>query len=185
MPEVSPSTGKDAIQNLLETILGSSNEDKASLFKAVSHIPAMEDAQAYAKSGQADEFTYSLVYPLERVVEGLLESTIPGRVKAQFILQHYRFLRSNFQTLLERREGLSCSADKARTILHRLLRFYLTEQEVAFDSSEAHTFGHPTQIFRTHREIVDFFEGLYALYYGLPEKYLQALAPLLQPVVRE
>ncbi len=179
MPATSPSPEGDALQNLLETILKSSNEDKASLFKAVSHLPVMEEAQTYARNGQADKFTYSLVYPLERVIEGLLESTMPGHVKARFILQHYRFLRSHFQKLLENREGPSCSADKAGTILHRLLRFCLTGQEIAFDPGEAHTFGHPTKVLRTHQEIVDFFEGLYALYYGLPEKYLQSLATLL------
>ncbi|MHB1630686.1 MAG: hypothetical protein ACYCQL_00530 [Acidithiobacillus sp.] len=134
-----------------------------------------QDAQAFAREGQPERFRYALIYPLERVVDGLLQTVLPGKREAHFILKQYQFLKVHFQKVIQRRDGFGCSGDKSRTILDRLLQYYLTGKEVVFDPGEQYTFGHPTTVFTTHREIVEFFEGLYALYYGNPELYLGAL----------
>lgn len=88
-------------------------------------------------------------------------------------------MNSHFQKIIERWEGIGCSGDKSRTILDRLLQYYLTGKEVVFDPGEQYTFGHPTTVFTTHREIAEFFEGLYALYYGNPELYFGALKKVM------
>ena len=140
----------------------------------------LQEAQAFARNGQPERFLYALSYPLERVVDGLLQTVLPGKREAHFILKQYQFLNVHFQKVIQRRDGFCCSGDKSRTILDRLLQYYLTGKEVAFDPGEQYTFGHPTTVFTAHREIVEFFEGLYALYYGNPELYLKALPAILE-----
>ncbi|MDA8151509.1 MAG: hypothetical protein M0003_02140 [Acidithiobacillus sp.] len=142
----------------------------------------LQDAQTFVRDGQPERFRYALQYPLERVVDGLLQTAIPGKREAQFILRQYSFLNSHFQKIIERQEGVGCCADKSRTILHRLLQYYLTGTEVVFDPNEEYTFDHPTTVFTNHQEIVTFFEGLRSLYYGNPEGYLKALKNALEIV---
>ncbi len=167
------------IQDVITTILNNVDQDKMTLFASLRDHPMLQEAQTFARDGQAEQFLYALPYPLERVVDGLLQTVLPGKESAHFILQQYRFLDRHFQKVIERQEGIGCSRDKSRTILHRLLRYYVTGQEVVFDPSEKYTFGHPTTVFTTHQEIVEFFEGLYGLYYGNPDGYLTALETVL------
>lgn len=168
------------IQDVITAILNNVDQDKMTLFASLRDHPTLQEAQAFARNGQAERFLYALPYPLERVVDGLLQTVIPGKQEAQFILQRYTFLNSHFENILQRREGMPCCADKSRTILDRLLQYYLTGKEVVFDPNEKYTFGHPTTVFTTHLEIVEFFEGLYGLYYGNPEGYLKSLKTTLE-----
>lgn len=168
------------IQDVITAILGSAEQDKMALFASLKDHPLLQDAQTFARDGQAEQFHYSLPYRLEGVVDGLLQTAIPRKREAHFILMQYRFLNTHFKNILQRGEGMSCCADKSRTILDRLLQYYLTGKEIVFDPNEKYTFGHPTTVFTTHQEIVEFFEGLYGLYYGNPEGYLKALKTTLE-----
>ncbi len=168
------------IQDVITAILGSADQDKMALFASLRDHPLLQDAQAFARDGQAEQFHYRLPYRLERVVDGLLQTVLPGKREAHFILQRYTFLNSHFKNIVKHREGMSCCADKSRTILHRLLQYHLTGKEVVFDPNEQYTFAHPTTVFTTHLEIVEFFDGLYGLYYGNPEGYLKALKTTLE-----
>lgn len=170
------------IQDVITAILDNADKDKMALFASLQDHPLLKEAQAFARDGQPERFLYALPYPLERVVDGLLQTVLPGKREAHFILRQYRFLNLHFQKVIQRREGFGCSADKSRTILDRLLQYYLTGDEIVFDPNEGYTFGHPTTVFTTHREIVEFFEGLYGLYYGNPEGYLKALESALEIV---
>ena len=170
------------IQDVITAMLDNADKDKMALFASLQDNPLLQDAQSFARNGQPERFRYALPYPLERVVDGLLQTVLTGKREAHFILKQYQFLNANFQKVIERREGMSCCADKSRTILNRLLQYYLTGKEVVFDPSVQYTFGHPTTVFTTHREIVEFFEGLYGLYSGNPEGYLKALKSALEIV---
>lgn len=167
------------IQDVITAILNHADQDKMALFASLQDHPALQEAQTFARDGQPERFLYALPYPLERVVDGLLQTVLPGKPEAHFILKQYRFLRGHFQWMIQQREGSCCSGDKSSTILHRLLQYYLTGEEVTFDPGERYTFGHPTTVFTTHREIVEFFGGLYGLYYGNPEGYWNALKNML------
>ena len=170
------------INDVLTAILDHADTDNRALFASLQDHPLLQEAQAFARDGQAEPFHFSLPYRLRRVVDGLLQTVLPGKREAHFILQQYKFLNSHFKNIIIRREGASCCADKSRTILNRLLQYYQTGNEIVFDSNEEYTFGHPTTVFTTHREIVEFFEGLYGLYYGNPEGYLKALKSALEIV---
>jgi len=163
------------VQDVLAAILDAADQGKAALFASMPTQPRLQEAQTFARDGQPERFFHALPAPLERFVEGLLQSTLPGKREAHFLLRQYAFVKAHFQKVIQDREGACCSADKARSILRRLLQYYLTGKEVVFDPQEPFTFGHPETVFTSHQEIVRFFNGLHALYYGDPEPYLKAL----------
>ena len=167
-----------AIQDVVAAILDGADQRKVALFKSMQAHPLLQEAQAFARDGQPERFFRALPSPLERFVEGLLQSTFPGKREAHFLLRQYAFVNAHFQKVIQDREGACCSADKSRSILRRLLHHYLTGEEAAFDPKEPYTFGHPETVFTSHQEIVRFFDGLRALYYGDPEPYLKALHDL-------
>ncbi|MHB1321737.1 MAG: hypothetical protein ACYCY0_09265 [Acidithiobacillus ferrivorans] len=163
------------IQDVITAILDNVDSDNMALFASLQDHPMLQNAQTFARDGQPERFRYALQYPLERVVDGLLQAVLPGKREAHFILRQHRFLNAHFQKVIQQREGFGCSGDKSRTILYRLLQYYLTGKEVVFEPHEQYTVAHPTTVFTTHLEIVSFFEGLRGLYYGNPELYLKAL----------
>lgn len=163
------------IQEVIMMLLDQSDRDKLTFFAGLQDHTLFHDAQDFALNGQPDAFFHALPSHLDRLLEGFLLTILPENREAHFILSRYSFLNSHFKKIIERREGSSCSADKSRTILSRLLQYYLNGQEVVFDPGEEYTFGHPTVVFTTHREIVEFFEALRNLYYGIPGKYLAIL----------
>ncbi len=168
------------MNDVLTAILDHADMDNRALFASLQDHPLLQEAQAFARDGQAEQFHFSLPYRLRKVVDGLLQSVLPGKREAHFILQQYEFLNAHFKNIIIRLAGAACCADKSRTILHRLLQYYLTGKKIVFDPNEDYTFGHPTTVFTTHQEIVTFFEGLYGLYYGNPEGYLKALKTTLE-----
>lgn len=95
-----------------------------------------------------------------------------------FLYQHESYFKSHFCKLFEQYEGWGCSADKARTILRALERFFITGKEIQFDYSGEYTYHLPKKILSNHKEILDFYYGLTHLYFGNPFKYLELLANL-------
>jgi len=166
------------VQDVVAAILDASDRRNVALFTSMQAHPRLQEAQAFARDGQPEQFFHALPAPLFRFVDGLLQSTLPGKREAHFLLREYSFVKAHFQKVIQDREGVCCSADKSRSILRRLLQYYLTGKEVVFDPKEPFTFGHPETVFTAHEEIVRFFDGLYALYHGDPEPYLKALRDL-------
>jgi hypothetical protein len=163
----------DAIGAVLGAILEHSHEDRLAAYAAVREHPMLRQAETWAREGHPDRFFYALPYPLERTVDGLLRTVAPQNPQARFLLAHFSFLNSHFQKVLQRREGVQCSADKSRNILRQLLQHLLTGKPIRFDPEEPYSFNQPRSVFTTQTEILDFFEALYALYYGEPERYLR------------
>lgn len=167
------------LQSVLTALLDNVNLDKIALFASLQDHPLLEEAKTFARNGDPERFRYALPYRLERIVDGLLQTVLPGKREAHFILTKYQFLEANFKQIITREEGVCCCADKSRTVLRRLLNYYLTGDVVVFDRKDEYTFGYPTKVFVTHRQIVSFFEALHSLYYGNPDLYLKELQEIL------
>jgi hypothetical protein len=56
----------------------------------------------------------------------------------------------------------------------------MTENEISWDYSAEYTYHLPKQIFTTHSEIIEFFNGIHHLYYGNPDAYIKAMANSLK-----
>ena len=171
------------IGDVLYGILDATNMGKKELFVSLCEHPVLQKASEYAAAGSPENFRFSLPYRLDRIVDGLLETVIPKKPEAQFIFRHYQFLELNFKAVIQKFEGHCCCADKSRTILQRLTRYYLTGDEIQFNNNDIYSFSYPKIVFTTHTEIVEFFDALRNLYYGRPELYLEALGKLSRIVI--
>ena len=122
-----------------------------------------------------DHFYYRLLYPIEQAIEGVIRAAGVQDDAAIFILQNSSFIEAHFQRLFDQFEGMACCADKSRTVVRRLLRFYADGRRIEFDYAGEYTYHLPKTIFREHDEIIEFFEGLRRLFSGYSDMYLAAL----------
>lgn len=60
--------------------------------------------------------------------------------------------------------------------MRALLRFYTEGREISLDRTQQYTFHLPRTVLCEHAEIVEFFQALRSLYYGLPDSYIACLA---------
>ena len=164
-------------------MLGAFTEESREAYRSVSSNERVAKAMASAKEGDHEQFYFSLLYPLDKVMDGLL-ADVTQSPEARFLLKNSRFVESHFQHLIEEREGAACSADKSRTIMRALLRFYLSGEEIRFNYGQEVTYHLPKTMFTTHDDIVGYFEGLYRLYYGRPAAYIGMLAKITSGATR-
>ncbi len=166
------------IQAVLNGIDGIIEQESVEAYRSVANTQIVEKAVACAKAGDQEGFFINLIYPFEKVVDGILgDVTISN--EAKFILSHGNFVEHHFQVLFEKHEGSAYCADKSRTIIRSLLRFYMADEKIKYDYNQKYTYHLPKKIFTTHEEIVEFYQSLYHLYYGKPEAYLSALASVV------
>lgn len=163
---------------LIGAILSATDDEARGLYSALAEHPGVQRAVEAARKTDAATFDILLRYPLERFVEGLLASVVPGDRRVHFLFKQYQFVEAHLKRLFAVHEGDACSVDKARTVVRRLIGFFQNGTLIAFDWTAEFTYHYPHTILTTHEAIVAFFEGLYALYYGQPEKYLIALRNL-------
>lgn len=172
--EASPNAIGSVIQALFNGIAG----ENAEQFGAIQAEPATQRALAAIDARNPRHFQLNLLHPIEKVVSGLVNSKTQGNGHANFILIHSQFIQMHFRTLFERMEGNGACVDKTSTVVRALLRFYLDSRRIEFNYDAEYTFNLPQKIFRTHEQIIEFFLGLYDLFYGNPDRYLHALLSL-------
>lgn len=170
----------DSIAHVLGSILGAAEKDADNIFSSIASEPAVAKAVEVAKSKNTEDFFYRVVYPVEEAIAGLLRAAGIVSGDIQFIFMHASFVESHYQKMIEKHEGFACCADKSRTIMQALVHFMTTGKEIEFDYSSEYTYHLPAKLFKTHKEIIEFFYGVRDLYYGRPERYLKALAGILQ-----
>ena len=163
---------KDKIKEVLNGMIDNISKEQIELYQSLI------DKKCYENITDIEEFYFGLIYPFKEFISGLIRSEISNNRDIVFLLQHSQFIESNFVKLIEKYEGRGCCSDKSRTILKRLLDFYLNGNKIEFDYTQEYTFHLPSLIFKTHEEIVEFYEGLKNLYYGNPIKYLEELKTL-------
>lgn len=174
-----PMGAPESIAAVLGGILASVDAEADVAYRQLADHPAMQKAVAAVRERNYEDFSFGLLYPMEQIVDGLFSSTIPGQREAQFIFKHGQFIEAHLRRLITDYESRVCSHDKVRTIIGRLLHYYLTGKKIAFDWTAEYTYHYPKTIFTTHEAIIEFFESLYALYYGNPSKYLTALQNIM------
>jgi hypothetical protein len=175
---MSNETPPDAVGSVIQALFNGIAGENAEQFEAIRAEPAVQKALAAIDARNPRHFHLNLLHPLGKVMSGLVNSKTQGNEHANFILIHSQFLHMHFRTWFERMEGNGGCADKASTLVRALLRFYLDGKRIEFNYAAEYTFNLPQKILRTHDEIIDFFLGLYGLYYGNPDCYLQALLKL-------
>lgn len=161
-----------SLGQLLTALLAQQDADQASMLKNYEEFSCVKQAVKNLEEQNLDEFYYFFVYPLKKISQAVVANVYPKNTRAQFICLEHGFVQSHFRNWIEKIEGSACCADKARYILALLLRHFTHGTEITFNKEAKYTFHHSQLAFTTQEHIVDFFEGLYALHVGRPEKYL-------------
>jgi hypothetical protein len=165
---------KEAITEVLDGLVGSIKKDQIDLFKK------LVDEKCFPNVTSIDEFHLGLVFPFEQFLSGLIRTKISTHKDACFLLIHSSFVENNFEKLIEKIEGRACCADKSRTILSALLRFFKEGIPIQWDYTQKITYHLPEKIFTTHIEIMCFYLALVDLYYGKTDKYLVELKNIME-----
>lgn len=172
-----------AISDVVHGLLNASRQEAIQAALALMEDVAIQKAFALANEGDMAGFEQTLLRPMEKTIEGVLHLAVPNNHPVQFLLRHYGFVSRHFRSIVEKREGHACCADKTRFIMRSLMQFYQTGAEIKLNREQEYTFHLPTVVFTSHQAIVDFFEAVQALHYGEGAKYIKQMALLTAPIV--
>lgn len=165
---------KDEIKEFLDSMSNSIGRDQIELYKKLINEKCFDELIGY------EEFRFGLIYAFEQFISGLIKSKISSNRDVEFIFKKSREIERHFRYWIEKTEGMFCCADKSRTIILRLIDFYKEGKRIEFDYAQEYTFHFPKVIFKTHEEIIEFYEGVKNLNYGNPTKYLLALKKITE-----
>lgn len=126
-----------------------------------------------------EEFYFAVLYPFENLMDGFVRSKILDNSDVAFLMLNSQFVERHFEEIIKTKEGWPCCADKSRTIISSLIKFYSTGEEIKFNYEAEYTYHLPKKVFNNHEHIVAFYEGLKSLFYGKSEKHLKALMLVL------
>ena len=116
-----------------------------------------------------------VIHPFDNFIDGMIQTNISKNDDIGFIFRNSQFVDRHFCNLIEKIDGSACSADRSRTIVRALVNFFSTGKEISFDYNQEYTYRLPETVFRTHGEIIDFYQGIKNIFYGSPDKYLLAM----------
>jgi hypothetical protein len=171
-------TKKD-IHNVLDAFIGTIDKENLDLYKR------LVGSRPNIKIKDYEDFHFLLVYPFEKFLKGMIQNTFGGcYADIEFILLNSQFIERQFIELIRKIEGSACCADKSKSIMKRLIRFFETGEEITWDYNAEFTYGMPKMIFTTHNEIITFYQSLVKLFYGDPTPYIKEYEKL-SPAARE
>lgn len=165
----------DAIKGVLEGLCAASASDDANAYHQVSHLESFQDAARHITAGDTEGFYFSLIYPIERSISGMLEDRLPGNHRAQFLFLQSSFIESHLEKLFVKHEGAACSVDKTGRVMDLILNHLISGEHSAFPTGEERAYYTPKKILLDSNQAMALFDGLYWLYYGMPDKYLKAV----------
>jgi hypothetical protein len=169
---------EDNLKLVLGGIFAKVSEGNRSAYQAMSDLGDIPKAVAALKAGDFGMYESLIFHPMEQFTSGLAESVFPDSNQLQFLAKEIKFFQRHLGQTIKEVEGWSCYNDKTQQVSGALLRFFLTGEAITWNYEAEYTYGLPKKIFVTHDEIVEFFEAIYSLFYGLPEKYLAFRATL-------
>jgi len=162
---------EEAIGKVLNGILNKIEQEHRALFK-----PIIESSKLRLREIHNYEIFYlKLIYSYSNFLNVLIKEAIFNDDNIEFIFKHSDFIERHFQRMIQRQEGSPCCADKSRTIMRRLIKWFTAKEKIIFNYEQEYTYHLPENIFKTHEIIISFYEGLKHLYYGNPKPYLEAM----------
>lgn len=167
------------IKSVLEAMLLGSAKEGQALYAEIYDVPMIEKARKAAQAHNPDGFYFALGYPLQKIIDAVVESEFPHNDKAQFLMANSHFIESHLDKIFSRFEGSACSHDKTRTVIKHVLRFFTTKKPIEFDYNQEYTFHLPKKVLKDHDSIIAFITGLHHLYYGNSDHYLVALQGII------
>lgn len=165
---------KQDLTNFLDSMLENIEQKEINLFKKIIETSEIANFKNH------EEFFYAILYPFDQFVSGFIKSKIANNNDVVFIIKNQNYIENNYAKIIKDKEGRAFSADKSRTIMKSLIEYYKSGKEINFDYNQEYTYHLPKKVFKTHREIVEFYEGLKDMHYGNNKKYMLAIANILK-----
>jgi len=167
------------IKEVLEALGDSIQKKNIELYKKLADEAVNHDIDT------PEDFYMSLIYPHENFLKGLIQTEISKNHEVIFLLIHSNYVENHFVKFIKDIEGFACSADKSRTIMNRLLKWFKDGSRIEFDYNAEYTYHLPKSVFTTHDEIIEFYEGVKRLYYGNSKEYLVAIKNIYSKIKKD
>lgn len=169
----------EALNLVFERLLEGGAAEALAVAQQLPPSRQLDAALTAAKELNPSHFDTWWSYPLQTLTRGVLaRAGISSRSKTAEILEGAAFYRAHLRWVFETLEGGACCADKAGWALRALARHYHEGAPIRVTGAE-NAFWEPKKALNSEEALVEFFEALYALRYGRPEKYLKAMHRLL------
>jgi len=171
-----------SLQNGLRTLF--EGLDKIMDDEAVKDYDTVKDLLKVDTSSP-EQFWFSFSYPISKVISTLIKKDAAHKEELLFLYKHYSFVETHFSALFSSVEGGPCCADKSRTMVSFLARYFKTGEEIELDYTQEYTYHLPNKILKTREDILEYFNALWALYYGRSEKYLHQTIKIMNSIKEE
>lgn len=170
----------DQVRDVLDALLEETKLERLAQYRLVAESPAFIQLETHINDHRPDRFRILRDQLFSRSVEGLLMSAGAGSDELKFLYMESKFVQNHVRALIERYEGGACVADKTRTILKALARFYADGQPIFFNYSGEFTYHLPDIILREQAEILRYFRALRSLHLGRSDRYIEFLHSIAQ-----
>ena len=176
-------TDKEGIAEALGGLLEAISKEGVGLYRNLAGTNLVSKAAAAARNGDPEIFYLSLQYDLDQLLSGVVETEIPGKRDAHFLMLKSQFVGSHMDKLFRRYEGWPCSHDKTKTVMRSLMKFFKTGEKIQFNYNNEFTYHLPAKVLNEHDQIIAYFNALQHLYYGNPEHYFTVMASFGEPEI--
>lgn len=177
---------KDAISEVIGAMLNALEKDEQLALEKFAEHPGMQRVCASIEGRKPDHFHLFMMYPLESAIGAMVRSVFADKVadkndlsRVEFIFCHAEMIESHYEKLICQFDGWPCSADKSRTIIRALTRYFVEGKRIEFDRSDESAYWLPKNVFTTHDEIVELFHGIREFHYGNPSRYIKAFGAIV------
>lgn len=160
------------IRDVLTTIAAGLDAGDKAAYHAVCDSPALRAAREALDRKDLTGFRFALQRPIEKILDGLLMEVAPHSAEARYLIRRANYVERHFRSVIEQAEGMSCCADKSRTLVAALLVHFLEGKPITFDRAGKYSFNLTQEVFLNHDAIVGFFEAVRLLDHGDPRPYL-------------
>lgn len=160
----------EGLKSAINLLVGAFDADKFGKFKDLLPNEPIDI------TGSFNAFSYKFKRPYTKYLECLLQNAYPStklKYELKTLVMDYDFFKHNFEYWINIREGWACCADKSSYVLRQLINFLINDVEIKHDYENEKAFWIPKTIFKTHDEILGFFNALTSFRFGNPNLYLK------------
>jgi len=169
----------NGIVAIFNALSSEEHAEKKELLELISDNEIVQSAIKALQSDNIQMFDYvcrQITSPIDAMILGV---NAKHRANYDFAVKNYRMTERNFCSLFKSIEGSACSADKSRTVMHGLIRFLRTGEEIKFNYDGEYTFHLPKKVFKTHEQIHDFFVALMRIQMGYPVEFIKIYGAII------
>lgn len=173
---------KNELEKSLEQILRTITEEGEARSKELIDEVAEEIRKSPYKLDKPENFHIFVSGEIQRALYALAgnmyeETKDKDFQRIRFLYVHYGFMKRHIEELICKKEGSSCSADKSRYILNMYQNYCMTK-DIPKHELKKNQYWKPR--FGDNYLWMKYCTGLYELYHGKPDLYIEALGTLLQ-----